>query len=83
MNQAIKIVGAGLIGTSLGLALARKGVIASLSDHSKANLSLAIEYGAGVESSAEPDLVIVCVPPDLTAKVICEQLAEPQKCRGN
>ena len=79
MNQAIKIVGAGLIGTSLGLALARKGVLASLSDHSKANLGLAIEYGAGMESSDEPDLVIVCVPPDLTAKVICEQLASHKK----
>ena len=71
MNKAIKIVGAGLIGTSLGLALARKGVVASLSDHSKANLSLAIEYGAGVESSDEPDLVIVCVPPDLNLRLNC------------
>jgi len=74
VNPAIKIVGVGLIGTSLGLALARKGVIASLSDHSKANLGLAIEYGAGIEFSDEPDLVIVCVPPDLTAKIVCEQL---------
>jgi prephenate dehydrogenase len=75
VSRAIKIVGAGLIGTSLGLALARKGLIASLSDHSETNLRLAIEYGAGTESVDEPDLVIVCVPPGLTAKVICEQLA--------
>ena len=75
MKLKIKIVGVGLIGTSLGLALARKGTVASLSDHSKANLRLATEYGAGIESTDEPDLVIVCVPPDSTAKLVCEQLA--------
>lgn len=75
MSPKIKIVGVGLIGTSLGLALARRDTTATLSDDSKANLRLAIEYGAGVESTDEPDLVIVCVPPDLTAKVVSEQLA--------
>jgi prephenate dehydrogenase len=73
-NPEIKIVGAGLLGTSLGLALARQSVIATLEDQSKANLRLAIEYGAGVESGPEPDLVIVCVPPDLTADVVIDQL---------
>ena len=76
MSVKIKIIGVGLIGTSVGLALARKGTVAGLSDHSRANLRLAIEYGAGVESVDEPDLVIVCVPPDLTAKVVAEQLAQ-------
>lgn len=71
----IKIVGAGLLGTSLGLALKRQGITAMLSDQSKANLRLAIEYGAGKELDAEPDLVVVCVPPDMTAQVVCEQLA--------
>ncbi len=65
----IKIVGTGLIGTSLGLSLARHGIKAQLSDSSKANLRLAIEYGAGVEHSSEPDLIVVCVPPDITAEV--------------
>lgn len=73
-NPEIKIVGAGLLGTSLGLALARQSVIATLEDQSKANLRLAIEYGAGVESGPEPHLVIVCVPPDLTADVVIDQL---------
>jgi prephenate dehydrogenase len=76
---AIKIVGTGLIGTSLGLALARHGIKAGLSDHSKANLRLAIEYGAGEEASEEPELVIVCVPPDTTAEVVAEQLAKHPK----
>ena len=73
-SPSIKIVGAGLIGTSLGLALARQGVEAVLEDQSRANLRLAIEYGAGVETGAEPDLVVVCVPPDLTAQVVANQL---------
>lgn len=72
--DSIKIVGTGLIGTSLGLALARQGVTAELADASKANLRLAIEYGAGRESSEEPQLVIVCVPPDLTAEVVAQEL---------
>jgi prephenate dehydrogenase len=70
----IKIVGAGLLGTSLGLALKKHGVTAQLSDQSKANLRLAIEYGAGQEDGPEPDLVVVCVPPDLTAEVVASQL---------
>jgi prephenate dehydrogenase len=73
-NPEIKIVGAGLLGTSLGLALARQSIVATLEDQSKANLRLAMEYGAGVEKGPEPDLVIVCVPPDLTADVVIEQL---------
>lgn len=75
MNQdAIKIVGTGLIGTSLGLALAKKGIVAQLSDSSKANLRLAVEYGAGEEAHLEPKIVVVCVPPDLTAEVVIQQL---------
>jgi prephenate dehydrogenase len=74
-NPNLKIVGAGLLGTSLGLALARQGVSAWIEDQSKANLRLAVEYGAGSESGPEPDLVVVCVPPDMTADVISTQLA--------
>lgn len=73
-TPAIKIVGAGLLGTSLGLALKKHGITASLSDQSKANLRLAIEYGAGQELNVEPDLVVVCVPPDMTAEVVAAEL---------
>lgn len=70
----IKIVGAGLLGTSLGLALTKHGITAQLADQSKANLRLAIEYGAGQETGSEPDLIVVCVPPDMTAEVIAREL---------
>jgi prephenate dehydrogenase len=74
-TDSIKIVGTGLIGTSLGLSLARQGITAGLADASKANLRLAVEYGAGKELSEEPQLVVVCVPPDLTAQVIAQELS--------
>ncbi|MFM1950938.1 MAG: hypothetical protein RL418_625 [Actinomycetota bacterium] len=73
-SPRVKIVGTGLLGTSLGLALTRQGLSAILEDQSKANLRLAIEYGAGIESQDEPDLIVVCVPPDLTAAVVAQQL---------
>jgi prephenate dehydrogenase len=76
VTPQLKIVGAGLLGTSLGLALARQGIQAALEDQSKSSLRLAIEYGAGVLSDSEPDLVVVCVPPDATADVVIEQLAK-------
>lgn len=74
MSPQVKIVGTGLLGTSLGLALARQGITASLSDQSKSNLRLAVEYGAGEISAAEPELVVVCVPPDITAEVVLAEL---------
>lgn len=74
--DAIKIVGTGLIGTSLGLSFARHGITAGLSDQSKANLRLAIEYGAGQELPTDPELVVVCVPPDSTADVVAQELAK-------
>lgn len=70
----VKIVGVGLLGTSLGLALAKKDLIADLSDSSNSNLDLAIAYGAGKQLNQEPELVVVCVPPAHTAKVVVEQL---------
>lgn len=76
MTLNVKIVGTGLLGTSLGLALSRQGVTASLSDQSKSNLRLAVEYGAGVAEENSPELVIVCVPPDIAAEVIISQLEQ-------
>lgn len=72
----VKIVGVGLLGSSLGLALSRKEIACFLSDSSKANLRLAIEYGAGVEfTNQEPQLIVVCVPPDATAEIVARELA--------
>lgn len=73
----VRIVGAGLLGTSIGLGLSDLGVQVSLEDASPANLKLAIDYGAGVRAAAgdNPALIVVCVPPDVTAAVVARELA--------
>jgi prephenate dehydrogenase len=74
----VLIIGTGLLGTSIGLALREAGGEVWLSDQSPAALSLAVDYGAGVvysEELGEPDLCVVAVPPDVTAAVVSEQLA--------
>jgi prephenate dehydrogenase len=74
----VRIVGAGLLGSSIGLALRAKGVTVIVHDVSPTNLSLAIDYGAGrrAASSDNPALIVVAVPPDLTASVVADELAE-------
>ena len=77
LTGPIKIVGTGLIGTSIGLALRAKGIEVHLLDSSPAELNLAVDFGAGkkFETGIEPELVIVCTPPDVTEQVIEEELA--------
>lgn len=74
----IVIIGAGLLGASLGQALTKSGHEVFLGDASDLNLRLAVEYGAGRKLSElegnQPDLVVVCVPPDHAAKSIAESL---------
>ena len=80
LTGPIKIIGTGLIGTSIGLALKSKGLEVFLEDSSPAVLNLAIDFGAGkkYEASVEPELVIVCTPPDVTAQVIATELEAHQ-----
>ena len=72
----VRIVGAGLLGSSIGLALRALGVDVILHDSSKATLTLAVDYGAGrrTESGDEPALIVVAVPPDATADVVADEL---------
>ena len=73
----VRIVGAGLLGASIGLGLRSKGVDTIVHDSSPGALSLAIDYGAGrgVKDTDDPALIVVAVPPDLTAAVIAQELA--------
>ena len=73
----VRIVGAGLLGSSIGHALRARGVDVVLDDTSPAQLRLAIDYGAGRAACADdaPALVVVAVPPDVTADVIERELA--------
>lgn len=77
LTGPVRIVGTGLLGTSIGLALTARGIDVILDDASPAQLRLAIDYGAGRSSSAHdsPQLIVVCVPPDVTSRVIAAELA--------
>lgn len=72
----VHIIGAGLLGTSIGLTLSNLGLDVSLEDSSPAVTKLAIDFGAGRELK-EKDLVstvVVCVPPDVTAETVIAAL---------
>jgi len=73
----VRIVGTGLLGASMGLALRARGVDVILDDSSPSSLDLAIDYGAGrrAQPGDEPELIVVCVPPDVTARVVAAELA--------
>lgn len=72
----VRVVGAGLLGTSIGLGLTARGIDVILADASPTNLSLAIDYGAGraATTADAPQLIVVCVPPDVTADIVAREL---------
>jgi prephenate dehydrogenase len=72
----VRIVGAGLLGASIGLGLAERGIDVVLADASRAGLGLAIDYGAGRAARVDddPSLILVAVPPDAAASVVAAEL---------
>ncbi|MCL2455229.1 MAG: prephenate dehydrogenase [Micrococcales bacterium] len=88
MNQAgvgpvattgpVRVVGTGLLGTSVGMGLVRCGVEVLLADPSRTAVALARDVGAGRPAGPddpEPVLVVVAAPPDVTAEVVVAELA--------
>lgn len=73
----VRIVGSGLIGTSIGLALSRAGWDVSVDDASETTAFLARDLGAGrlPADDDEPDVVVVATPPDVTAQVVAGALS--------
>ncbi|MDX3537510.1 prephenate dehydrogenase [Streptomyces sp. MB09-01] len=71
------VVGTGLIGTSVALALTSRGVRVHLSDHDRGHALAAQEMGAGtVEApSGQVDLAVIAVPPERVASTLysCQQ----------
>ena len=69
------VVGTGLIGTSVALAVSRHGVTVHLLDRDPASARTAAALGAGVlEAPAEPvDLAVIAVPPSMVGAVLAEQ----------
>ncbi|WP_372466493.1 prephenate dehydrogenase [Microbacterium maritypicum] len=76
LSGTVRVVGAGLLGASVGHALRSKGIDVVLTDASPAQLRLAVDYGAGrlAADEDEPALIVVAVPPDVTADVIQAEL---------
>jgi prephenate dehydrogenase len=67
--RSVLIVGSGLIGTSIGLALRELGIDVALEDTAAGRLALAVELGAGRHRSAGEtfDVAVAAVPPQATA----------------
>ncbi|MHB1288997.1 prephenate dehydrogenase [Georgenia sp.] len=73
----VRVVGTGLLGASIGLALTGAGVAVQLEDASPAAAALARDLGAGrpvTADDAEPALVVVATPPDVAARTVLAQL---------
>lgn len=77
MSLRVRIVGTGLIGTSLGIALSRRGHSVTLYDPSPTAVALARDLGAGQLSvgSETPELVVVAAPPDVAGAVVADELS--------
>ena len=60
----VRIVGTGLIGTSIGLALVKRGVSVEVSDSDEKKLQLARDLIGEFKEGAKADLVIIATPPD-------------------
>jgi prephenate dehydrogenase len=76
MTGGVAVVGAGLIGTSVGLALRQRGVTVHLSDRDRSAAACAAALGAGVDTApgTPPELVVAAVPPDQVAQVVADSL---------
>ena len=67
----VLIIGTGLLGTSIALRLRQGGIDVYLQDASPVAEQLAQDLGAGkADPVASPRIVVVAVPPDVTADVV-------------
>lgn len=78
LTGPVHVIGAGLLGTSIGLALSGKGIEVWLSDVNHEHVRTACSLGAGspLPADGSPQLVVVSVPPDHVAKTVVLALEE-------
>ncbi|MFT4010152.1 MAG: prephenate dehydrogenase [Nocardioidaceae bacterium] len=76
LPHPVLVVGAGLLGTSIGLALSAAGIEVLLRDSSPEHLRTASGLGAGRAAGPQdrPGLVVVAVPPDHVGAAVAEAL---------
>ena len=73
----VRVIGTGLIGCSLGMALMGTGVRVQVEDASPGTTALAVEMGVGSRpgpDDPDPALVLVAAPPDVTAQFVARAL---------
>jgi prephenate dehydrogenase len=73
----VLVVGAGLIGTSVALALSRQGVAVAVEDVDRVNAAVAVSRLpalSAAQQEGEPGLVVVATPPDHLAEAIASAL---------
>jgi len=77
LDRGVLVVGTGLLGTSVGLALRRAGIDVQLRDHDAASLGEAVDLGAGRphEAGRPAGLAVVAVPPVVTAATVVDVLS--------
>ena len=73
MIQSIRVVGAGLIGTSIGLKMKSLGCKVEIIDTDTNSMRLAQDLVKG-EKLSEPELIVIAVSVDANAKVVIEQI---------
>ncbi|MGL5865665.1 MAG: prephenate dehydrogenase [Dermatophilaceae bacterium] len=75
--RRVHVVGCGLLGTSVGLALTRLGDDVTLEDVIPTHAALARDLAAGrldPDGATTPELVVVATPPDVTAGCVAAAL---------
>lgn len=79
MGKSVLILGAGLVGSSLGLALTKAGYDVRLWDLVSSHALVAAVRGAGElsdEATDDPDIVVVATPPGVIADLVAESLTK-------
>src|SRR5690606_5079677 len=77
LTGPIRVVGTGLLGTSLALACRNRGLDVLLTDTSREHVRTASGLGAGRrDDGTPPQLVVVAVPPDHLGAAIAAALLE-------
>ena len=75
LKGPIKIIGCGLIGTSIALRLKEAGLPLIISDNNKQNLDLAADLLEIKEVLSDPALIIIATPPERVFEVAREEFS--------
>lgn len=71
----VHVIGTGLIGASIGLALRGVGADVTLEDQSETSVALARDLGAGrITGDVAPGVVVIAAPPDVSPRLVLAAL---------